>query len=133
MNINLLHPDDAADLQGDGFRDEFQRCHYQSGVELRASRAEAQVGEQIGRLLAAGRHVAVAYHPAYCRVTDACIGEHRSVLLHAPSRAALDAALAARFAENDSELDDGRIVILPAAPAEVAAAIHALPDDGVPF
>jgi hypothetical protein len=129
-----MHPDDVADMMGDGYQNEHQRQHAASRHAFSVSRDECETDEQIARLLASGRHVAVEYQPAYCRSTDAFIGEHKSVLLHGPTRAALVAELEAQFAKEDNCLDDGRLVLLPALPLDVPArADEAGSDDGVPF
>jgi ferritin-like metal-binding protein YciE len=135
MNTQLMHPDDHADMCGDGYHNEHQRQHAVSRLEHSARQSGSEVHDQIARLLASGRHVAVAFQPVYCRSTDAYIGESKSVMMHAPSREALDAALLARFETDDNFLDDGRIEILPALPAP-APAPYGEPggiDGGVPF
>ena len=135
MNTNLMHPDDVADMMGDGYRNEHQRQHAASGIAFRASQDSNPDHDRIARLLAAGKHVAVRYTPAYCRSTDAYIGEVRSLFCYADTHEAVLSDIKYRFRDGLDANDEDRLEILPALPAP-APAPYGEPggiDDGVPF
>jgi hypothetical protein len=64
------------DLHGDGFSNEYQRASFESKLRYppHNDRAEAI------RLTEAGKFVVVSVAPYYCRVTDAIVGEHFSIV-----------------------------------------------------
>jgi hypothetical protein len=110
MNELSMHPDDAAELHGDGYRNEWQRAAAASAMEpVDDDRV------RILALLAQGYFVAVEYRARYCRTTDAIIGETQHVLAFDMNRVTVS------LAADNCIIDDGdyRVCILPreAAPA----------------
>jgi hypothetical protein len=124
---NIMHPDDAAELQGDGYTPEHQRVHAQARASLSAQHNPDDV--RIESALAAGRFVAVAYTPAYCRSTDAYIGEVRYMVCDGATRAAVNAQLEVRIASGLDVDDDARVEILPRETPVVSPVVA----DEIPF
>lgn len=124
-----LHPDDYADLCGDGYANEWQRCHAESSTALR--REENPDDAVIAGHLAAGRFVSVRYVARYCRATDAYIGETRWLVNFGPTRAWVLEDLQQRYVDRLVNDEDRYEILpreLPVAPAQPAGV-----DEGVPF
>ena len=78
------------------------------------SRAEHDSGmAEIKALVAQGLHVVVMSGPAYCRTTDACIGERHIILSAHLSRAVAERRASAAAGDLDGDEADVRVFPLP--------------------
>jgi hypothetical protein len=127
-----MHPDDAAELHGDGYSNEFQRSAAWSGICHRAK--ENPDDARISELLAKGFFVAVGYSPVYCRVTDAIIGESRRLIDYAQIRFHCECAVEAKYA-HDLIDDETRVEILPRVECDTipVRTISAVTGEEIPF
>lgn len=118
-----------------GSASEFQNSFAQSQIEHHHANIDTVV--RIAELVEAGRFVVVGSCPAYCRVTDAVVGEHVNIEADFATRAEAEAHCA-RYTDLD---DDFRVRIEPvAARLALAQAIadeaesHGIDmDDDIPF
>lgn len=123
--MNMIHPQDAAEEIGDGYRNSLQRLHAQSSTE--ADRGSA-AREQARQLLNLGFSLVICYYPLYCRSTDGYIGEGFAVEAAFSTRDAAEAKLVLIYA---GEPDENRYEVWPKLPTTpvVAEVSH----DEVPF
>jgi hypothetical protein len=123
---NIMHPDDAAELMGDGYSNELQRCAAWSAMQPKKDDAE-----MIGQLLAAGVCVAVSYHPLHCRGTDAIIGETIHLEYASVNRSRCEGALRELFEAGRMD-EDSRYLVLPVLPV-VSPVVETVDSAEIPF
>jgi hypothetical protein len=128
-NMDLFYSDEqyreyCDELAGDGFSNEYQRASFQSKLENppHNERAEAE------RLTKAGKFVVVCVAPYYCRITDAIIGEHFTIVAAYDER---DPAESHAWSYHERVCDDASCFVYrlpaPAAPAQPTV------EDDLPF
>lgn len=122
--MNIMNPDDYADLCGDGHQNEMQRCLAEARHGIpRVSEAE------LNALFSRGLLVVVEYGAVYCRSTDALAGEGTVILFTAGTREGARAELVRRY-EAGTICDDGetRYEVLPRLPV-VREVVRATADE----
>lgn len=122
-----MHPDDVADLMGDGYSNELERCAAWSQMQPKDDDATL-----IGDLLAAGVCVAVSYHPRHCRGTDAIIGETIHLEYAAVDRARCESILRELYEAGRMD-DDNRYLVLPHVLQVVSPVVETVDSDEIPF
>jgi len=122
--LEALIQQDPSEVYGDGYSNEYQRAMAVSQM----TRTKVDETPKAKELVLQGKVVVLEHSPAYCRITDAVIGENTRIVVIADDR---ETAVGLTMNQFDP---DCRYTVLPEeTPAPAPVLVVADDDDNVPF